>query len=137
MDYEKINMGAYNLHLIKTQKFKTITVEINFREKLIKENITKRNLLKTILLETNKNFKTERELIKETENLYDLKLLSSNMRIGNYSNMSFEIRFLNEKYTEENMNNYSLSFKFSFIFNRQMGQILFLLIHLNIHLLWK
>ena len=96
MDYEKINMGAYNLHLIKTQKFKTITIEINFREKLIKENITKRNLLKTILLETNKNFKTERELIKETENLYDLKLLSSNMRIGNYSNMSFEIRFLNE-----------------------------------------
>ena len=54
MDYEKINMGAYNLHLIKTEKFKTITVEINFREKLIKENITKRNLLKTILLNTNK-----------------------------------------------------------------------------------
>ena len=110
MKYEKINMGAYNLHLIQTNKFKTITVEINFREKINKESITKRNLLKAVLLNTNKNFKKERELIKETENLYDLKLLSSNIRIGNYSNLSFKIRFLNEKYTEENMNNYSLSF---------------------------
>ena len=57
--------------------------------------------LKEILLNTSNTFKNERELIKETENLYDLKLLSSNMRIGNYSNMSFKIRFLNEKYTEE------------------------------------
>ncbi len=117
MDYEKINMGAYNLHLIKTTKFKTITVEVNFREKLIKENITKRNLLKSILLNTTKKYQTEKDLIKETENLYDLKLLSSNMRIGNYSNLSFEIKFLNEKYTEENMNNYSLSFLMDIIFN--------------------
>lgn len=117
MDYEKINMGAYNLHLIKTNKFKTITIEINFREKIKKENITKRNLLKTILLETNQKYKTERELIKETENLYDLKLLSTNTRIGNYSNLSFKIRFLNEKYTEENMNNYSISFLIDIIFN--------------------
>ncbi|MBQ6495468.1 MAG: insulinase family protein [Bacilli bacterium] len=117
MKYEKINMGAYNLHLIQTNKFKTITVEINFREKINKESITKRNLLKAVLLNTNKNFKKERELIKETENLYDLKLLSSNIRIGNYSNLSFKIRFLNEKYTEENMNNYSLSFLLDIIFN--------------------
>ena len=44
------------------------------------------------------NFKKELDLIRETENLYDLKLISSNMRIGNYSNLSFKVRFLNEKY---------------------------------------
>ena len=48
MDYEKINMGAYNLHLIKTTKFKTITVEVNFREKLIKENITLKEAINNI-----------------------------------------------------------------------------------------
>lgn len=117
MNYECINMGAYNLHLIMTKKFKTITVEVNFREKLKEDNITKRNLLKTILINTNKNYKTERELITETENLYDLKLLSSNMRLGNYSNLSFKIRFLNEKYTEEFMNRYSISFLMDIIFN--------------------
>ena len=72
MNYEQINMGSYNLHVIKTTKFKTITVEVNFRRKLKKEEITIRNLLKSILLYTTKDFKTEQELIRETENLYDL-----------------------------------------------------------------
>ena len=38
MNYEQINMGSYNLHIIKTTKFKTITVEVNFRRKLKKES---------------------------------------------------------------------------------------------------
>ena len=88
MKYEQIDMGSYKLHLIKTKKFKTITVEVNFRRALVKEEITTRNLLKTVLLTTNQNFKSERELIRETENLYDLKLISANARIGNYSNLS-------------------------------------------------
>ena len=117
MDYELIDMGSYHLHMIKTNKFKTITVEINFRRELKKEEITIRNLLKSVLLSTNKNFKSERELIKETENLYDLKLISSNLRVGNYSNLSFKIRFLNEKYTEESMNEYSIAFLMDIIFN--------------------
>ena len=93
MNYEQIDMGSYNLHIINTKKFKTITIEVNFRRKLKKEEIAIRNILKAILLYTTNNFKTEQELIKETENLYDLKLISSNMRIGSYSNISFKIRF--------------------------------------------
>lgn len=117
MNYEQIDMGSYHLHVIQTKKFKTITVEVNFRREVKKEEITVRNLLKMILLSTNQNFKTERELIKETENLYDLKLISSNMRIGNYSNLSFKVRFLNEKYTEESMNEYSIAFLMDILFH--------------------
>lgn len=117
MNYEMIDMGAYNLHIIKTTKFKTITVEVNFREKMSKDSITMRNLLKSVLLSTNKNFQNERELIKETENLYDLKLISSNTRMGNYSNLAFKIRFLNEKYTEKSMDEYSIGFLLDVIFN--------------------
>ena len=58
MNYEQINMGSYNLHIIKATKFKTITVEVNFRRKLKKEEITLRNLLKSILLYTTKDFKS-------------------------------------------------------------------------------
>ncbi len=117
MDYKQYDMGSYHLHFIKTNKFKTITVEVNFRRKVIKEEITIRNLLKAVLLTTTKNLKNERELIKETENLYDLKLISSNMRIGSCSNLSFKIRFLNEKYTEESMNEYSIAFLMDILFN--------------------
>lgn len=117
MNYEQIDKGAYNLHIIKTKKFKTITVEVNFRRRIKKEEITMRNLLKSVLLSTNRNFKSERELIIETENLYDLKLISSNTRIGNYSNIAFKIRFLNEKYTEKSMNEYSIAFLMDVLFH--------------------
>ena len=30
MDFETINMGGYNLHLIKTKNFKTITIDVDF-----------------------------------------------------------------------------------------------------------
>lgn len=116
MNYEQIDMGSYHLHVIQTKKFKTITREVNFRREIQKKEITIRNLLKAVLLNTTKNFPTERELIKETENLYDLKLVSSNMRIGNYSNLSFKIRFLNEKYTEKELNEYSISFLMDVLF---------------------
>lgn len=117
MDYEYSDMGAYNLHIIKTKKFKTITVEVNFREKIEPKNIAMRNILKSVLLTTNKLYRTERDLIRETENLYDLKLISSNTRIGNYSNLSFKVRFLNEKYTEKDMNKYSIELLLNIIFN--------------------
>ena len=110
MKYTKYNMNAYNLHIINTDKFKTITVSVAFRRKMVKEEITIRNLLKELLINSSYNYPTERSLIIETEKLYDLKLLSSNYRIGNYAILSMKTRFLNEKYTEEGMNEESIKF---------------------------
>jgi len=116
MDYEYINMGAYNLHIINTKKFKTITMEVDFRRNIIKEDITKRNLLKSVLLHSTKEYPLERDLIKQTENLYDLKIVSSNVRIGNFSNLGFKVKFLNEKYTEFGMNKESITFLMDVLF---------------------
>lgn len=117
MTFETINMGAYNLHLIKTKKFKTITIDIDFYREIKKEEITKRNLLKMILLNSSNNYKTERDLIIESENLYDIKVSSSISRIGNFSNLSFQTKFLNENYTEKGMNKESIVFFLDLIFN--------------------
>ena len=117
MNYESFNMGVYNLHIIHTNKFKTVTVEVDFRRKVNKDEITSRNLLKSILLYSTREYSDERSLIKQTENLYDLKLISSNIRIGNYTNLSFKIKFLNEKYTEKNMNKESINFLLDVLFN--------------------
>ena len=116
MKYDKIFMGSYNLHLINTDKFKTNTIEIDFRTKM-NNDTTIRNLLKMVLLDSNANYKTEKELVKETEKLYDLKLISSTSRIGTNSNMAFKMKFLDEKYTEEGMNEESILFLLDIIFN--------------------
>ena len=117
MKYETINMGAYNLHFIKTNKFKTITIDVDFYRNIKKEEITKRNLLKMILLDSSRNYKTEKELIIESENLYDIKVSSSISRLGTLSNLSFQTKFLNEKYTEKNMNRESIIFFLDLIFD--------------------
>ena len=116
MEYTCYNMNAYNLHIINTDKFKTITVDVSFRRKIVKDEITIRNLLKEMMVNSSFNYPSERSLIIQTEKLYDLKLLSSTYRVGNYSILSFKTRFLNEKYTEDGMNEESIKFLLDLIF---------------------
>lgn len=120
MEYICYNMNAYNLHIVNTKKFKTITVDICFREKINKDEITLRNLLKEIMVNASYDYPSERELIKATEELYDLKLLTSTYRIGIYNFLSMKIRFLNEKYTEKGMNYASIKLLLDLIFKPKL-----------------
>lgn len=117
MKYFNFDMNAYQLHVIKTDKFKTITVDISFRRKIKKDEITIRNLLKEMMVNASCNYPDEKSLIIETEKLYDLKLVSSSYRVGNDSILSFRCRFLNEVYTEEGMNDSSIKFLLDLVFN--------------------
>ena len=117
MNYQKYTNNAYNLHIINTDKFKTIMIKINFKKKAIKEDVTSRNLLSKVLLNSNKFYKTKRELQIATEDLYNLNISASNYLSGNYIVTSFVGLFLNEKHTEENMNQKSLQFILDFILN--------------------
>jgi len=117
MKYNKIENSNYNLHLIETDKFKTITVKVNFKREFFKEEITKRNLLVNILLEGTKNYSSRRILEIKTEELYDIGYRIMNYASGKCSIMSFEMTFINPTYTEDIM--YDESFKFinELIFN--------------------
>ena len=117
MEYKRYDIGPYNLHIINTDKFKTVSVKVNFKRQSKKEEITKRNILSTLLLESSKKYNTRRELEIETEELYDLKLNSSNTISGNYSIISYDMTFLNEKYTEKGYLEKSIKFLFELIFN--------------------
>ena len=120
MKYTNYDMNAYNLHIINTDKFKTITVGVAFRRKINKDEITIRNLLKELMINSTGSYPTEKSLIMATENLYDLKLIASNYRVGNYAIMTFRTRFLNEKYTEDGMNEESIKFLLDLIFNPRL-----------------
>ena len=77
MNIESHNMGAYNLHFIKTNKFKTISVDVNFYREIKEDEITKRNLLKMILLDSNNDYKTEPE--------WGVKSFNLNKQTGNFN----------------------------------------------------
>lgn len=117
MKYTKKETQAYNLHFIKSDKFKKIKIKINFKELISKEKIVYRNMLSLILLESTKKYSTRRLLDIECENLYNIGVGAGTSISGNYQILSFNTTFLNEKYTEVNMNEESLKFFLEFIFN--------------------
>ena len=76
MKYKKINAYSYNLHIIKTKKFKTVTVQVGLKRKLKKEEITYRNMIVNMLCESTSIYASNRLMTIQTENLYDLYLIN-------------------------------------------------------------
>jgi len=111
------DLGSYKLHLINTDKFKTVTVKVLFHTPIKKDEITKRLLVTNILLQSSKKYDSRRKLTIESENLYSADIGVSNQRIGNYITTSFNLQVLMDKYTENGMLEKSLNFLQEIIFN--------------------
>lgn len=101
MEYIKKNLGAYNLHIIKTDKFKTIDVRVSFHRVINKNEITERNILSDMLMQSSTKYKTKRDLTIKAQDLYAADLQVTNSRLGNYINTDFYLSVLNDKYTEK------------------------------------
>jgi predicted Zn-dependent peptidase len=117
MKYKKYSVGPYNLHIIRTDKFKTVHIQVNFRRPILKEEVTIRNVLASILLQSTKNYPTNRLLALECEKLYGVRIWCESNRIGNYSNISFNLKVLNDKYTEEGNLNKAIELLKEILFN--------------------
>lgn len=117
MQYEKIDLGSYNLHIITTNKFKSTTVSINFREKLDKKDITIRKFLFQMLCTNTYKYNTSRLFEIKLEDLYSLGLSHSSIKFGNIINSYIDIKFLNNKYSDNNLLRDSLDFLFEILFN--------------------
>lgn len=103
MNYKKIDMGSYQLHLISTDRFKTILTRVCLRDKIVKEEITLRNFLTNFLTYSTDTYRTKRELVLKAQDLYAANIHAKVYRAGNYNMMSFYLSVLNEKYTEKGM----------------------------------
>ena len=117
IEYKRKEQGSYNLHIIKTDLFKTITVKVFFREEALKENITKRNFLSRIMMLSTNDYQSKVELTKALQNLYAAQVSVTNRRLGNYLDTSFSLRVLHDKYTEEGNFKKSLELLNSVILN--------------------
>lgn len=117
MEYRKILKSSYNLHLIKTDKFKTLFFKFVFRDDLIKEDVTIRNLLINMLDESTSKYNTNRLLNIRKEELYDFSTNFRNRRVGNQilSELSFEM--IDTLYTEKSCLYETIDFIKEVIFN--------------------
>lgn len=100
MEYKKIEKEAYNLHIIKTDKFKKNVIKINLKNKVIRNDIVKRKIIPNILAESNSVYNTKRLLNIKTEELYNLNVSGDVTYSGNVYVTSLEATFLSEKYAK-------------------------------------
>ena len=117
MEYKNYKHDTYTLYTIKTDKFKTCHMEIIFKNKINKEEITILNLLGTYLAYTSQKYPKRRNVIEALEDLYDTNFYETNARVGKNIFASFIMDFLEPTYCEKDFLDQVLSFPFEFIFN--------------------
>lgn len=117
MIYKLHKNGSYNIHTIQTDKFKTIRMEIIFRNNFIPERAAMRTALFETLTENSKNYKTKRELNLKEEELFNAFLYAETTKLGNEVLSSINLEFLNPKYTEEDYISEAIKLPFDLIFN--------------------
>jgi len=117
MEYKKIDMTAFNLHLIKTDRFKTINVRVCLRDNINKDEITLRNMLTSFLTYSTNTYPTKRDMVLKAQDLYGVNVYTKSYRSGRFNMINFCISMLNEKYTETGMVEESIKFLSDVIFN--------------------
>ena len=92
-------------------------VRVVFQRPIKKEEITIRNVLSDMFLQSSKKYKSKRELSIKAQDLYAADITTGNSRLGNYMVTNFYLSLLNDKYTEEGNFEAGLEFLSEIIFN--------------------
>lgn len=101
MEYQKFNCNSFNIHTIKTNKFKSIHLEVIFRNKLTKESLPMYTLLCDILTDSCALYKTRKEMAIKTEELYKTILYGINSKVGSEMFLTFVCEFIDPKYIKD------------------------------------
>lgn len=116
MEYKIYNAGSYNIHTIKTDKFKTIKLDIILRNNFDPKNSELRSLLFDILSESTKKYDTKRKLALKYESLYNAVSNIDTMLLGQMILTDISIEFINPKYTKEDFLEEAIKMPFSLLF---------------------
>ena len=117
IEYKKTDMTSFQLHTIKTDRFKTVTVRVCLRDKIDKKKITLRNVLASFLTYSTENYPTKRDIALKAQDLYAVNVYTKSYRSGKFNMINFCMSLLNEKYTEAGMFEESIKFLSEIIFH--------------------
>lgn len=89
--------------ILNTDKFKTITIQLQFRSQLKRERVTKRNLLSRMMVKRTLRHSTEAELLNHLAHYYGAHLTTNVGRKGRDHIITFGMEFVNNKFIRENL----------------------------------
>lgn len=101
MVYKTYKCNSYNIHTIKTDRFKTVHMEIIFRKNIVKEELVNYAFLVDMLMESSKNYPKRKDVITKLEELYKLVVYGTTIKTGNVLNSNFMADFIDPKFIDE------------------------------------
>ncbi len=101
MVYKTYKCNSYNIHTIKTDRFKTVHMEIIFRKNIVKEELVNYAFLVDMLMESSKNYSKRKDVITKLEELYKLVVYGTTVKTGNVLNSNFMADFIDPKFIDE------------------------------------
>jgi predicted Zn-dependent peptidase len=93
-----IEMKGFNLHLVKTTKYKTNTIVWKMKAPITSEDVTLRALLPHVLQSSSKKYGTTTELRSYLDELYGTTLYVDLSKKGEYQIISIVMEVANEKF---------------------------------------
>ena len=115
MNYKKIVRDNYTLHVVDTDRFKSIDLLFYFTKKFDKKNIKFYSSLVHNLTYSSKKYNSKDKIAKKGEELYGMNISSSFTNIGMLERFCVDCNFLNPIYTSEEYYKESLDFFFVYL----------------------
>jgi len=98
---EIVELVGYRLHSVKTNKFKTITMALQFCAPLEERTVTKRALLARLLKSSTKKSPTFQQLQHRLDDLFGTSLSTQVQKKGHYHIFSAQINTINGKFLRD------------------------------------
>ncbi|CAM3426358.1 pitrilysin family protein [Aeromicrobium ponti] len=96
------SMNGYNLHVVKTEKYKTNTLVWKMKAPLNKETVTLRSLLPHVLQSNSAAYPTTGKLRSYLDELYGATLFVDLAKKGEYHVITISVEIANEKFLSDN-----------------------------------
>ena len=101
MKYKTYNCNSFDVHTIKTDKFKTSHVEVIFRDIANKEEMGAYSFLADMLSQSSKTYPRKKDLITRFEELYKIIVYATTLRVGNILDFHVSLDFINPNYIND------------------------------------
>ena len=101
MKYKTYNCNSFNVHTIKTDKFKTSHVEVIFRDIANKDKMGAYSFLADMLSQSSKTYPRKKDLITRFEELYKIIVYATTLRVGNVLDFHVSLDFINPDYIND------------------------------------
>ena len=100
MEYKKYEYPSFNIYTVKTNRFKTVQMEIIFKDDVKKDELLLKTFLADIMTDCSEEYKSRKEVVKKLEELYQANFYGVNNKLCSMMMNSFVLSFLNPSYVK-------------------------------------